>query len=84
ELFDHVWPLKDSFWGYFIACFLSNKCAFFSTKNILYVILPWEMLCKKLCRGRRHKRMVTEIEQVIEKWHKKTAPCYGSRYSAAL
>ncbi|EBH9038134.1 hypothetical protein EID71_09705 [Salmonella enterica subsp. indica serovar 11:b:e,n,x] len=45
ELFDHVWPLKDSFWGHFIACFLSNKCAFFSTKNVLYVILPWPRKC---------------------------------------
>ena len=30
-----------------------------------------------------HKQVVAEIEQLIEKWYKKTAPCCGSRYSAA-
>ncbi|HFV0022353.1 TPA: hypothetical protein ACH7RV_005387, partial [Escherichia coli] len=50
---------------------------------VLY-LLDGKVLCKQLRRGRWHKRMVTEIEQVIEKWHKKTAPCCGSRYSAAV
>ncbi|EMW40630.1 hypothetical protein EC2785200_5025 [Escherichia coli 2785200] len=50
---------------------------------VLY-LLDGKVLCKQLRRGRWHKRMVTEIELVIEKWHKKTAPCCGSRYSAAV
>ncbi|EPW7464927.1 hypothetical protein ACWPG5_004864 [Escherichia coli] len=37
-------------------------------QTVLYP-LDGKVLCKQLCRGRRHQRMVTEIEQVIEKWH---------------
>lgn len=28
--------------------------------------------------------MIAEIEQVIDKWHKKTATCRGSRYNAEV
>ncbi|ESD46635.1 hypothetical protein HMPREF1604_00032 [Escherichia coli 908519] len=50
---------------------------------VLYSLVG-QVFCKQLCRGRRHKRMVTEIEQIIEILHKKTAPCCRSRYSAAV
>ncbi len=40
--------------------------------------LNGQMFGKKLSGGRRYQWMVVEIQQVIKKWHKKTAPCCGA------